>query len=362
MKKYILGLLLLVCSIIHAQKENLHAVDSILESYNGKDQLNAVVLIADHGKIKYEKAFGYRDYAKHILLQKSDIFELASVSKQFTAMIIMILKEKGLLQYDNLVEKYLNIPYKGITIQNLLTHTSGLPDYQAIMDANWDKSKVANNEDILAYLNKYQPPKLFEPGEKYNYSNTGYVVLASIAEKASGNDFITMCREYIFHPLKMKHTDIRTLSEKSGISNFAIGHIYVDEKNKFIRADSFPSSNYTIWLGNRKGPGRISSTVEDLLKWDQALYTNKLISLLGLEEAFTPMKLNDGKISNYGFGWTIIPNGLSGKIVWHNGDNPGYKTMIMRVLEKRKTLIVLCNNAIEKFDTICNNLLSHITQ
>ena len=171
MKKYFLGLLLFTCSIIHAQKENLHAVDSILESYNGKDQLNAVVLIADHGKIKYEKAFGYRDYAKHILLQKSDIFELASVSKQFTAMIIMMLKEKGLLQYDDLVEKYLNIPYKGITIRNLLTHTSGLPDYQAIMDANWDKSKVANNEDILAYLNKYQPLKLFEPGAHYNYSN-----------------------------------------------------------------------------------------------------------------------------------------------------------------------------------------------
>ena len=335
MKKYILGLLLLACSIIHAQKGNLQGVDSILASYTGKDQLNAVVLIANHGKIKYEKAFGYRDYAKQIPLIKSDIFEMASVSKQFTAMIIMLLKEKGLLQYDDLIEKYLDIPYKGITIRNLLTHTSGLPDYQAIMDANWDKSKVAGNEDILAYLNKYPPPKLFEPCEKYNYSNTGYVVLASIAEKASGNDFITMCRKYIFRPLKMKHTDIRTLSEKSGISNFAIGHIYVDEKNKFIRADSFPSSNYTIWLGNRKGPGRISSTVEDLLKWDQALYTNKLISQPALEEAFTPMKLNNGKISNYGFGWIIIPNGLSGKIVWHNGDNPGYKTIIMRVLEKR---------------------------
>ena len=362
MKKYFLGLLLFTCSIVHAQNKNLHAIDSILESYTGKDQLNGVVLIADHGKIQYEKAFGYRDYAKQILLHTSDIFEMASVSKQFTAMIIMQLKEKGLLQYEDLVEKYLTIPYKGITIRNLLTHTSGLPDYQAIMDVNWDKSKVAGNEDILAYLNKFQPPKLFEPGTQYNYSNTGYILLASIAEKASGKDFIDMCRENIFRPLKMKHTDIRTLTEKSVINNFAIGHIYVDAKNEFIRADSFPSSNYTIWLGNRKGPGRISSTVEDLLKWDQALYTNQLISQQTLKEAFTPMKLNNGKISNYGFGWTIIPNGLSGKVVWHNGDNPGYKTIIMRVLEKNKTLLVLCNNATEKFDIIAKQILTLLIQ
>lgn len=363
MKKCFLGLLIYTCSILQAQKINLHAVDSILASYTGKDQLNGVVLIAENGKIEYEKAFGFRDYAKQIQLHTSDIFEMASVSKQFTAMIIMMLKEKGLLQYDDLVEKYLNIPYKGITLRNLLTHTSGLPDYQAIMDANWDKSKVAGNEDILAYLNKYQPPKLFEPGTKYNYSNTGYVLLASIAEKVSGKDFIDMCRENIFRPLKMKHTDIRTFAEKSVIKNFAIGHIYAEtKKNHFIPADSFHSSNYTIWLGNRKGPGRISSTVGDLLKWDQALYTEKLISQQTLQEAFIPMKLTNGQVSNYGFGWEIIPDSMVGKVVWHNGDNPGYKTIIMRVLEKNKTLIVLCNNATEKFDSITKQILSLIIQ
>jgi CubicO group peptidase (beta-lactamase class C family) len=275
------------------------------------------------------------------------------VSKQFTAMTIMMVKEKGLLHYDDLVEKYINIPYKGMTIKQLLTHTSGLPDYQAIMDSYWDKSKVAGNDDIINYLNKYAPPKLFEPGEKYLYSNTGYVLLASILEKVSGRDFIEFCNTEIFNKLKMNHTAIRSLQEKAEIKNFAIGHVFVPERNDYIRADSFPSSNYTIWLGNRKGPGRISSTADDLLKWDQALYTNYLLSQTTLEEAFTPMLLNNGAISNYGFGWDLIPEH---NIVWHNGDNPGYKTLIIRFLKTKTTLIVLCNNATDEFVNLTDQL------
>jgi CubicO group peptidase (beta-lactamase class C family) len=268
-------------------------------------------------------------------------------------MTIMMVKEKGLLHYDDLVEKYINIPYKGMTIRQLLTHTSGLPDYQAIMDSYWDKSKVADNDDIINYLNKYAPPKLFEPGEKYLYSNTGYVLLASILEKVSGRDFIEFCNTEIFNKLKMNHTAIRSLQEKAKIKNFAIGHVFVPERNDYIRADSFPSSNYTIWLGNRKGPGRISSTADDLLKWDQALYTNYLLSQTTLEEAFTPMLLNNGAISNYGFGWDLIPEH---NIVWHNGDNPGYKTLIIRFLKTKTTLIVLCNNATDEFVNLTDQL------
>jgi CubicO group peptidase (beta-lactamase class C family) len=311
------------------------------------------VLIAENGKVKYNKAIGYIDYANLKPLNKNSIFELASVSKQFTAMTIMMVKEKGLLHYDDLVEKYINIPYKGMTIRQLLTHTSGLPDYQAIMDSYWDKSKVAGNDDIINYLNKYAPPKLFEPGEKYLYSNTGYVLLASILEKVSGRDFIEFCNTEIFNKLKMNHTAIRSLQEKAKIKNFAIGHVFVPERNDYIRADSFPSSNYTIWLGNRKGPGRISSTADDLLKWDQALYTNYLLSQTTLEEAFTPMLLNNGAISNYGFGWDLIPEH---NIVWHNGDNPGYKTLIIRFLKTKTTLIVLCNNATDEFVNLTDQL------
>ena len=150
----------------------------------------------------------------------------------------------------------------------------------------------------------------------------------------------------------MGDTNIRTLQEKAATKNFAIGHIYVHERKKYVRADSFPSSDYTIWLGNRKGPGRISSTAVDLLKWDKALYTNKLVRQSTLQEAFTPMKLKDGTFSNYGFGWSLRSDSGMGKIVLHTGDNPGYKTQIIRFIDQRKTIILLCNNAYENFGTL----------
>lgn len=348
--KNIFLFLLIISNNSFSQEKKLDSFFIAQKDFSG------VILIAEKGNPVYHKAFGYREFENQIPLQTSDIFELASVSKQFTAMIIMMLKEKGQLNYDDSVSKYLQIPYKGITIRNLLTHTSGLPDYQDIMDKYWDKSKVAGNPDCIEYLNKYSPPKNFEPGEKYEYSNTGYMLLASIAEKASGKDFIELCRKWIFRKVKMKSTDIRTLEEKKATKNFAIGHIYVEERNKWIRADSFPSSDYTIWLGNRKGPGRISSTAADLLKWDKALYTEKLIKQSTLQEAFTPMKLNDGSLSNYGFGWSLRRDSIFGKIVSHTGDNPGYKTQIIRYVDKKKTIIVLNNNAHRDFSSIIKQL------
>jgi CubicO group peptidase (beta-lactamase class C family) len=277
-------------------------------------------------------------------------------------MVIMMLQEKGLLQYDDSVSKYLNIPYTGITIRHLLTHTSGLPDYQAIMDRYWDKTKVAGNEDIIAYLNKYAPPALFTPGQKYAYSNTGYVLLASIAEKASGKDFTAFTRKKIFRRAGMKHADIRTPAAKAGIDNFAVGHMYVPLQSRYVRADSFPSSNYTIWLGNREGPGRISATARDLMQWDKALYTNKLVHQNTIAQAYTPMRLTNGTYSYYGFGWDIDKKTTAGKVVSHNGDNPGYKTQIIRYIDQRITVILLCNNAHRSFEKIVQTLQHIITR
>ncbi|HLF45186.1 MAG TPA: serine hydrolase domain-containing protein [Chitinophagaceae bacterium] len=349
MLKFLLLFTLAPLTVLTQEKQ----LDSL---FAAQKNFSGVVLVAEKGKPIYHKAFGYREFADQSPLKASDIFELASVSKQFTAMIIMMLKESGKLNYDDLLEKYIDLPYKCITIRHLLTHTSGLPDYQDVMDKYWDKSKVAGNEDCIAYLNKYTPPKIFEPGEKYTYSNTGYLLLASIAERASGKNFIELCRKWIFQPLKMKSTNIRTLEEKKATTNFAIGHIYVKERDQYVRADSFPSTDYTIWLGNRKGPGRISSTAADLLKWDRALYTEKLVKKSTLAEAFSPMKLNNGSLSNYGFGWDLRTDSLFGKIVSHDGDNPGYKTKIIRYIDKKKTVILLNNNAHENFGKIVQQL------
>jgi CubicO group peptidase (beta-lactamase class C family) len=311
--------------------------------------------VATKGKPVYHRAFGYKNFETKEPLDTASIFELASVSKQFTAMTIMMLQEEGKLNYDDPIGKYIpGLPYSGITIRHLLNHTSGLPDYQAVMDEHWDKTKVAGNQDNIEYLIKYHPAKLFDPTEKYLYSNTGYMLLASIVEKVSGKDFITVCDERIFSPLQMTSTAIRTREQKLNLPNMALGHLYVKEKQRYVRSDSFPQFNYAIWLGNRKGPGRISSTSSDLLKWDRALYTEKLVNKKTLEAAFSPAKLKNDSLSNYGFGWELGTNPKLGKFVSHTGDNPGYKTLIIRYIDSDNTIIILSNNAHDKINDIVN--------
>ncbi len=359
---FLLALIIGSCSRVKDVQTNpiVQKIDSLM---GNTPDFSGVILVASEGRIRYHKAFGFKDYQKELPLDTTNIFELASVSKQFTAMVIMLLKEEGKLNYDDSLSSYIpDLPYKGITLRHLLTHTSGLPDYQAIMDEHWDKSKVASNDDNIDYLIKYHPATLSPPGEKYDYSNTGYMLLASIAEKASGKDFIELSRDRIFTPLKMQNTDIRTRDEKKALVNFAPGYIYVEDKHRYVVADSFPEFNYAIWLGDRKGPGRISSTSSDLLKWDRALYSEQLVKRTTLDDAFSPMKLNSDSLSNYGFGWEIVPASNDGKIVFHTGDNPGYKTEIVRYIDSKKTIIVLSNNASDSVKSIVSFIQKQLAQ
>jgi CubicO group peptidase (beta-lactamase class C family) len=338
-------LILVFVPTVHGQKRAkgiARKLDSIFASvpdYSGE------LLVAEKGKAIYHKSFGYKNFNTGERLSRGAIFEIASVSKQFTAMSIMLMQQTGKLSFDDGIEKYIpGLPYQGVTIRHLLNHTSGLPDYQEVMDKHWDKSKVAGNADNIEYLIKYQPPVLFIPGTKYAYSNTGYMLLASITEKVSGLDFVQFCRERFFRPFGLKSTDIRSKEEKQKLPNMAVGHIFVADQKRFVPADSFPAYNYAIWLGKRVGPGRVSSTAEDLLRWDRVLYTSRLIGQDLKNQAFSPAFLNDGKKSNYGFGWELQQHAVLGKIVRHSGDNPGYRTQFIRYVDADKTVILFCNN------------------
>ena len=353
---------LLSCQPAHRTNQNTLAVnlDNIFDTV---PDFSGVVLIAENGIPVYHKAFGHALFNTQTALDTTAVFELASGSKQFTAMIIMMLQEERKLDFDDPLDKYIpGLPYPGITIRHLLNHTSGLPDYQAVMDAHWDKSKVAGNEDNIRYLIEYHPGQNFKAGEKYDYSNTGYMLLASVAERVSGKDFIDLCEQRIFSPLNMRNTDIRTKQNKTTVENMAWGHLFVPEKNAYIHADSFPDFNYSIWLGNRKGPGRVSGTAADLLKWDRALYREEMIKNETLREAFSPARLNDGTTSAYGFGWMLADHPQLGKKVFHTGDNPGYKTIFARYVDVDKTLILLCNNAHKDFDLIVSGVEEELSK
>ena len=347
MKSIIIIIALIIIGQLAYGQDRVQKMDSLLNAVYASKKINGNFLIAEKGKVIYSKSFGNANEDKKEKLNENSIFELASCSKQFTAMAIMVLKEKGKLNLDEEIIKY--IPefsnYKGITIRHLLNHTGGLPDYMEIMDSLYDKSKIATNKDIIAILSKHNPKILFEPNTKYEYSNTGFALLASIIEKASGLTFADYLNKSIFKPLKMKNTFVytRRLSPKK-INNYAFGYVYFDSLKKYLLPDDLTETKMVIWLDGIVGDGCVNSTVNDFLKWDRALYGNKLLSEAGMKEVFEVATLNDKSKTKYGFGWFVEESVDFGKIVSHSGGWPGYKTYIDRNITNDKTIIILQNH------------------
>lgn len=347
MKKIGIAIALLVSVQITVAQDRVAKIDSLLNVLYAGKSLNGNVLVAEKGNVIYKKSFGLANETTGEKLDENSIFELASVSKQFTAMGIMILAEKGKLKLEDDFTKY--IPelshYKGITIKNLLQHTGGLPDYMGLMDSLFDKSKIATNKDIIAIFAKHQPKIDFSPNTKFEYSNTGYALLGSIIEKASGKSFGDFLEASIFKPLQMKNTFVYTRRfQPRKVDHYAFGYVYSEEAKKYILPDDSPNDKYVILLDGIVGDGTVNSTVNDLLKWDRALYANKLLSPNGMKQLYEPATLADGSKTKYGMGWFLDDNADFGKIVNHSGGWPGYKTFIDRHIGNDKTIIMLQNH------------------
>lgn len=329
-----------------AQDSRLQKIDSLFTSLNSKNQFNGNVLIAEKGNVIYKKSFGLRDEDKNLPLTDNSVFELASVSKQFTAMGIVLLEQKGKLKYDDLLSKYLPQLdfYKGISIRHLLNHTGGLPDYMQLVGTKGDTTKINTNKDIISLYAKEKPAALFIPGSKYEYSNTGYALLASVIEKVSGKTYASFLADNIFKPLKMDNTFVynRRLAPRK-IDNYAYGYVLAANGKKIL-PDNDPNNNYVICLDGIVGDGTVNSTTADLLKWDRALYTDKLVPKKTIDMIFTPPVLPNNEKTEYGFGWIATVSDDYGKLANHSGGWPGYVTFIERHMDNDKTIIVLQNN------------------
>jgi CubicO group peptidase (beta-lactamase class C family) len=352
MKKTFLLLLVLIANTLFAQKSQ--KLDSLFQKLSSDKEFNGNVLIAEKGKVIYKNSFGLANEISKEKLNANSIFELASVSKQFTAFAIVILKEKGKLNYDDKIGAFLPQLsfYKNVTIRNLLSHTSGLPDYMKILDSllideTWDnKTKIATNNDILNVYKKNQPKLLFEPNEKWEYSNTGYAILASIIEKISGKSYAEFLKTEIFKPLKMNNTFVytRRLNPRK-INNYAFGYVYSDSLKKNKLPDEIKGLDlYVHTLDGIVGDGTVNSTIIDLLKWDRSLYSNQLVFKSEMNQIFNPAILNNEAKTKYGFGWMLDDNKVFGKIVNHSGSWPGYISFIERHTDNDKTIILLQNN------------------
>jgi len=365
---------ILFLPLLHAPEllsQTREPVQSVEESVFGSlvkpDQPGFAVLIRYGRRNAYKRAEGVRDLSSKAKIDARTNFRLASFTKQFTAMAIMLLVHDEKLRYDQtLAELFPDFPAygKSITVRNLLNHTSGLPDYEDLMDAVekvkgplWSAEKQIQDDEVLKLLKQEEHVK-FAPGTSWSYSNSGYVVLGIIVAKASGKSYGEFLQQRIFAPLKMNHTVIFQKG-KNEIAHRAYGHS--KEKELFKETDQ-SSTSATL------GDGAIYSNLEDLAKWDDALRNHTLLSEKEFQPALTPVKLNDGsdprwplepnddnlhpgKPVSYGFGWFLDPfesvlgasNGRHPRM-WHTGSTMGFRTVIERFTEgDGLTVIILCN-------------------
>jgi CubicO group peptidase (beta-lactamase class C family) len=336
---------LLIAQLSFGQNK-VQIIDSLLTSIYNTGKLNGNILIAESGQVIYNRSFGLANEITSEKLNENSVFQLASVSKQFTAMAIVILKEQGKLNFDDKITKYLPelSIYGNVSIRNLLNHTSGLPDYMHLIDSLFNKSKIATNKDIIGLFIKYEPKARFDPNTTYEYSNTGYAFLASIIERVSGLTYSKYLDKMIFKPLKMNSTMVyNSRLFPKDINSYAYGYVYSDSLKKYCLPDSLKNTKFVVQLDGIVGDGNVISTVNDLLKWDRALYTDQLISYSDMKEIFQGNTLKDGTKTAYGFGWILEENSEFGKIAYHGGGWPGYSTYIERHIDSDKTIIILQN-------------------
>lgn len=305
----------------------------------------AAVLVVKDGQIVFERGYGVTDLKT---LQKIDArtnFRLASVSKQFTALAIMLLVHEGKLRYEErLTDIFPDLPDygRGITIRMLLDHTSGLKDYEDLMsepDPQVPVEQIQIHDIGVLDLLKRQNSTKFPPGTKWAYSNSGYVLLGLTVQKVSGKSFPDFLHDRIFSPLDMSNT-VAYVRGKSAVLNRAFGHAF--ENGTWKQTDQSPTSA-TL------GDGGVYSSLEDLAKWDQALRDDTLLSQGEMEAALTPVDAPgvrgpDGMPAQYGFGWFLNP--FKGhRRMWHYGETIGFRTAIERFLDDSLTIVVLSNRA-----------------
>lgn len=360
LKKLILPLVLILsASLSFGQKmAQTKRLDSLFTSLAEQNQFSGSVLIAEKGKVIYKSGKGYSNEETKASNNPQTIFELASCSKQFIGVGIALLHRENKLNYTDDITVY--IPelsnFKGVTIYDLLRHTSGIPEYLfGEFTKDWKNDRIATNQDVISYYAERKDSLEFAPHSAHQYTNTNYVFLATIIERVSGqklNDYLT---EKIFKPLKMKRTFIYNRRfEPKKVKNYAIGYVWIN--NSFEKAtedDKRVGRMVPYYFDGIVGNAKVNSTVEDLYKWMEGIKNNQLLTQKEFDEVMENTKTADDKNVNYGFGFEVRKNGdhIS---YGHTGSWDGYITFMYYSSENDRTILVLNNfkNGVCPYETI----------
>ncbi|MBP7398104.1 MAG: serine hydrolase [Chitinophagales bacterium] len=324
-------------------------IDSVLNANYSAIEPGAVLLIAEEGKPIYQKVLGMASVELTVPMKEDYVFAIGSMTKQFTAIAILQLVQQGKLNLKDDIKLYMpdyNSHDKIITIENLLTHTAGIPSFTEM-----DTFSTLFNKDITLkeMVGIFQDaPLMFEPGTDWSYSNSGFNLAGMIIEKVSGMTYEDYQQKNIFDPLKMTSTTLG--SKEKIIPRFVNGY-------QPSMVNYMPASEFS-WTWPYAA-GQIVSNVNDLLKWDDALYTNKILNQELIQQAFTNYKLSTGEYANYGYGWTVGEyNGV--KIIRHGGAINGFLSDAIRIPEKHLYIVMLTNNTKQRPDGVMNEILNKL--
>lgn len=345
---FFLGLLIpfVSTSLAHSQ-ETAPKIDAIFNPLISGDSPGFAVGVMRNGRMIFARGYGLADLNTKTPITAQTDFRLASVTKQFTAMAVMLLVHDGKLRYDQtLTEIFPEFPAYGgkITVRNLLNHTSGLKHYEEIYEKEVagtppEKIRQLRDQDVLRILEQ-QTSGSFAPGKRWEYSNSGYAVLAMIVEQISEKAVSDFLRQRIFEPLGMNRT-IAYVNGKNNVPNRAFGYRRAADSKAWAFSDQSPTSAVL-------GDGGIYTSIEDMAKWDKALSAHTLLGKKEMEPALIPVRveggvrLSDGSESEYGFGWFLDPY-KGHRRMWHDGDTSGFHTSIQRIIDDDLTVVVLAN-------------------
>jgi CubicO group peptidase (beta-lactamase class C family) len=323
--------------------EKIHNYTSQLSQQYG---FNGSILVAKNGKILFEEHVGRKDLRQKDPIESTSTYQLASISKQFTAAAILLLYQEGKLDLDDFATKYLtDFPYKNIKIRHLLNHTSGLPNYMYAAEHNWKGKLPPDNTAMLNLMGKVKMQAYFKPGHRFDYSNTGYFILASIVSKVSNQSLGNFLDSRFFKPLNMQYTYVHNPNEKTKNDEL----IGFRKYGKSYIAIPFSINDGVV------GDKGVYSTVSDLFKWNQSLTENTILNDTILASAFMPGKTNSGKMVPYGFGFRLKQE-IDSELVYHNGVWNGFSTTLRRYKADDITIIILSNNSFHSITPISEKL------
>jgi len=338
-------------------------MENLARESHEKGGFNGAWLYAEHGEIISKGAVGYRDPEDKLPLTEDSIFQLASVTKQFTAAAVMLVRREGLLDLDDEITKFFpEIPYPGVTVRHLLSHTSGIPDY--FDDADWfikiwkEEKRVPGNDEILRFLRETKAKPYFAPGEGLRYSNTGYNLLALLVERLSGVPYEIFLQKNIFEPAGMSSTRCRHI-RRDGVpfENYAQATVFED--GRYVADVDSAEDGDVVAFDGLNGDDYVYTNIFDMLRWDRTLREGKVLTLEEQELMYTPGKLNNGEDAvydeykgmtiGYGFGWAVGRDEELGLIVSHSGGMPGVATWFERFIDTDRVLVLLINRDSEEY-------------